>query len=201
VLGLVEEVLGRLGAGPEALAVVAVSDGPGSFTGLRVGIAVAKALALGSGVPLVTAPSLLVRAAGFGRDGERVLALTSALRGEVYAGAWHLASPGKVERLFAPRAIGAAQLGLLPLVDRVVGDCPQLLVDDLSAAVACRMTDLEEAWPAASSLLRLIGVDGGASIVSTAGTWEPTYGRPAEAQAKWEREHGRPLPDPGSHPS
>jgi tRNA threonylcarbamoyladenosine biosynthesis protein TsaB len=201
LLGLIEEVLGRLGAGPEALSVVAVSDGPGSFTGLRVGISVAKALALGSGVPLVTAPSLLVRAAGSGREGERVLAVTSALRGEVYGGAWHLVSSLRVARLFEARAIGSAQLGLLPLVDRVVGDCPQLLVDELRAAVACRFTDLEEAWPSASSLLGLIGVDGGESAVSAPAIWEPTYGRPAEAQAKWEREHGRPLPDPGSQAS
>ena len=30
----------------------------------------------------------------------------------------------------------------------------------------------------------------------TVGEWEPVYGRPAEAQARWEKAHGRPLPDP-----
>ena len=44
-------------------------------------------------------------------------------------------------------------------------------------------------------LLALVGVRGGAARIESVQAWEPVYGRPAEAQARWETTHGRPLPD------
>ena len=50
---MIEEVLAELGASFEDLTRVAVCTGPGSFTGLRVGISAARGLALGRGIPAV----------------------------------------------------------------------------------------------------------------------------------------------------
>jgi len=199
LLPLIEQVLGRLGARIDDLALVAVSDGPGSFTGLRVGISVAKALALSARIPLVSAPSLLVRAAGAAGPGERVLALSSALRREAFAGAWQFDHDGGVVELFSPRAIGLKQLSAIPPVDRIVGDGPAELIADLCAHLGVGSV-VAEAWPSAMGLLRLAEMVGGTRRITEPATWEPTYGRPAEAQAKWEREHGRPLPDSGVDP-
>ena len=44
-------------------------------------------------------------------------------------------------------------------------------------------------------LLDLVGRPGGAVRVEPVEGWQPVYGRPAEAQARWETAHGRPLPD------
>ena len=200
MLSLIEQVLRPLGAGPSDLALVAVSDGPGSFTGLRVGIAAAKALALGGGIPLWTAPSLLVRAIGAGRPGERVLAVSPALRGEVYAGAWHVRPAVRVVELLRPRTLGPADLGDLPAFDRVVGDGPDDLLSDLAQRAGVPVIGGPAGWPSAEGLLQLIDVPGGARLVEDPAAWEPTYGRPAEAQAKWERSHGRPLPDSSNRP-
>ena len=60
---LVEDVLRRVGFGAEALQAVGVALGPGSFTGLRIGLAFAKGLAMAQGLPLVGVSTLDVVAA------------------------------------------------------------------------------------------------------------------------------------------
>jgi tRNA threonylcarbamoyladenosine biosynthesis protein TsaB len=58
LLGLVDEALAATGLTLAGLSAIACGAGPGSFTGLRVGMAVAKGLALPTGLPLVLASSL-----------------------------------------------------------------------------------------------------------------------------------------------
>src|ERR1700732_2153072 len=94
LLPAIQSLLRRAGASLDDLRGIALSDGPGSFTGLRVGAAVAKALVHARSLPLWTAPSLLVRAAGVARGNELVLAIASALRGEVYAAAYRFLPEG-----------------------------------------------------------------------------------------------------------
>jgi hypothetical protein len=68
---------------------------------------------------------------------------------------------------------------------------------DLAAlAASCGARIAADVPPRAAWLLELLGRDGGTTEVGNVQSWEPVYGRPAEAQAKWEREHGRALPDP-----
>jgi len=64
----------------EHLSGVAVTRGPGSFTGLRVGIAVAKGLTLARGLPLIGVPTLDVVAAAQGRDRRPLCAALQAGR-------------------------------------------------------------------------------------------------------------------------
>src|SRR2546422_9664629 len=49
--------------------------------------------------------------------------------------------------------------------------------------------------PAATLLLALLEREGSGRTIGDPATAEPVYGRPAEAQARWEARHGRPLPD------
>ncbi|RLD00062.1 MAG: tRNA (adenosine(37)-N6)-threonylcarbamoyltransferase complex dimerization subunit type 1 TsaB [Chloroflexi bacterium] len=72
--------LEQLGLGAEHLSGVAVTRGPGSFTGLRVGVALAKGLALARGLPLVGVPTLDVVAAAQGRDRRPLCAVLQAGR-------------------------------------------------------------------------------------------------------------------------
>jgi len=73
--------LERLGLGVEHLSGVAVTRGPGSFSGLRVGMAVAKGLALAQGLALISVPTLDVVAAAQGRDRRPLCAVLQAGRG------------------------------------------------------------------------------------------------------------------------
>src|ERR1043166_1279262 len=78
-------LLAKHGLGKQDLGAFAVASGPGSFTGLRVGLAAIKALAEILGKPIV-AVSLLEAIATSFPDSGKILALMDAGRGEVYVG-------------------------------------------------------------------------------------------------------------------
>jgi tRNA threonylcarbamoyladenosine biosynthesis protein TsaB len=90
-----DALFARAGVRPQDLAGITVGTGPGSYTGLRVGIAVAKGLARGLGVPLRGEPSLAVMAAGklSAAQLKGVFAL-DARRGNVYAGVYRWTPEG-----------------------------------------------------------------------------------------------------------
>jgi tRNA threonylcarbamoyladenosine biosynthesis protein TsaB len=195
LLPAVEKLLQRAGASLDDLRGIALSDGPGSFTGLRVGASVAKALVQARSLPLWTAPSLLVRAAGVARGDELVLSIANALRGEVYAAAYRFLPEG-IRTELTPSVHRPDELvsrALQPAA--IVGEAPAEIVAILESWVGRRMIGPPEGSPRAARLLDLIGRRGGAREVEAVREWEPVYGRPAEAQARWESAHGRPLPD------
>jgi tRNA threonylcarbamoyladenosine biosynthesis protein TsaB len=184
LMSAIETCLERSGAGYDDLEGLALADGPGSFTGLRVSAAVARALVRVRPMPLWVTSSLLVCAAGAGATpDEVVIALSNALRGELFAAAYRF-RPGAVECLLPPTVLAPAEVLL-----RVPG--PTRLAGPSAATLGG-----EPSWPDAAGLLALVGVAGGVHLVTDPARWEPVYGRPAEAQAKWEREHGRPLENP-----
>ena len=81
--------LERVHISPDRLKAVAVTRGPGSYTGLRVGMAVAKGLALARGLPMVGVPTLDVVAAGQGGAGEPLCAILQAGRGRISVAIYH----------------------------------------------------------------------------------------------------------------
>jgi tRNA threonylcarbamoyl adenosine modification protein YeaZ len=83
VLPRIEGLLATEGLRPRDVEAVAVDVGPGSFTGVRVGVTTAKSLAFALGVPAVPVESLLVLAEA-APTSEPVLALRDAGRGTVY---------------------------------------------------------------------------------------------------------------------
>jgi len=197
LLPMVVRALARREVTLDDVEALALSDGPGSFTGLRVGAAVAKALVHARGVPLYAAPSLMVRAAGVApQDGALVLALSDALRGEVYAGAFRFV-PGRVTVELAPAVRRPEALAdLLPRPEHLVGDLPIPVAEVVERWAAQRLVRSPEGAARAVALLDLTTREGGARRLEEVTAWEPDYGRPAEAQARWETAHGRPLPDP-----
>ena len=195
LLPMIQTLLRRAGASLDDVSGIVLSDGPGSFTGLRVGASVAKALVLARRLPLWVAPSLLVRAAGVARADEMVLAVAGALRGEVYAAAYRFL-PERIHTELAPSVRRPDQLvhgGLTPAV--VVGEAPAEIIAVLEGWVGRPVIGPPDGSPHATRLLGLVGRAGGARQVDAVSEWEPVYGRPAEAQARWEMAHGRPLSD------
>jgi tRNA threonylcarbamoyladenosine biosynthesis protein TsaB len=87
----VVDAMGRAGVGWTDLAAIAVGVGPGAFTGLRIGIATARALAAANGLPLRRVSSLAALAAGI--DAPLRLPLIDARRGEVFGALYEGGEP------------------------------------------------------------------------------------------------------------
>jgi len=86
---LIERVLGEAGWSPPQLDRIAVGTGPGSFTGLRVGIALAQGIAEGLEIPLVGVGSLRAMAWAASRGDERTrVPVIDARRGELFLAAY-----------------------------------------------------------------------------------------------------------------
>lgn len=95
---LMEQVLESAGTSLGGLSAVAVSLGPGSFTGLRVGLALAKGVCFGKGIALVGVPTLDCIAEGLSLGEGLAVPVKDARRGEIYFSIYR-ASGGAVRRL------------------------------------------------------------------------------------------------------
>ena len=200
LLPLIQEVLARQGAELADLDGVLVTDGPGSFTGLRIGAAVAKALVYTRGLELWSAPSLLVQAAGCVPDcSGRILAVADALRGDIFAAMYRFPG-GRIEVDVPPGVFRPAELVAdVPRPKLVVGHLRSELLAPFDGWIDGGTLLLVDARPSAGVLLQLLGQAGGLQRIEPdqVAHWEPEYGRPAEAQARWETAHGRPIHHPG----
>ena len=85
LLPAIEDLLNTTGISRKSIQALAVGTGPGSFTGLRVGLATAKGLASVLGVPTIPVPSLDALVFPLLKKGSAVLAVADARKGEVYA--------------------------------------------------------------------------------------------------------------------
>ncbi len=113
-LAAVDRLLGDSGLGSEAVTHVAVSAGPGSFTGLRVGMAAAKGFCFGWGLPIVPVPTLHALASRFRVGEAAVCPVLDAKKKEVYAGVFRW-KEGECVRVAPDRAVNPRDLpGLLP---------------------------------------------------------------------------------------
>jgi tRNA threonylcarbamoyladenosine biosynthesis protein TsaB len=120
----------------DAVERMGVGTGPGSFTGLRIGVATARALAQARGLPLVGVSTLVVLARRLAAEFEGTsLAVLDARRGEAFAAAWRGG-----EAVLAPAAVRpdalAARAAALPPPVRAAGDGSVHFRDELQAAGA-----------------------------------------------------------------
>ena len=198
--GAVAQLLDEAKLRPADLAAIAVGIGPGSFTGLRIGLSYAKGLVFASkakivGVPGLDAIAVAALESPAARPGARVCALTDARKDEVYAALYEIVADG-LEKV--------SQDVVMPLV-RVIShlDRHTILAGDYlanDAAVLAREKGLEVTVlepSAMESRGRYVAALGAAAIASgksdSADTLEPLYVRPPDAIAA----SGQPKPTEG----
>lgn len=115
LLPMVDSLLAEAGITLKDLDALAYSRGPGAFTGVRIGAAVAQGLAFGVDLPVVTVSSLQTLAQGMYREhgAERVLTVFDARMNEVYVGAYEKDAAGIMQPLL-PERLGAADSLVIP---------------------------------------------------------------------------------------
>jgi tRNA threonylcarbamoyladenosine biosynthesis protein TsaB len=153
LLPALERLLARLGAAPRDIANIVVGLGPGSYTGVRVGVATALGLARGSGAALRGVASMEALAWGELKPGQTGSVLLDARADELYFATYRRAAGG-LEVLTAPCITTRAELpSLLVPGARLFADD-----DALRAADLATRTDLEiarDVAPRARPLLDL----------------------------------------------
>lgn len=185
LLSAVDAVLSRAGLDLGGLEAVACAVGPGSFTGLRVGVAAAQGLAEGRGLPVVGVPTLEAYAHGLSGVEGTLCPMVDARKQEVYVAGYRWEGEGPVE-LWAPVACSPEDLA-----DRVgeggallAGEGAAVYRERLEAALGSRgrfgPTDLAFSNAGRVALLGAGRVAKGAGGDPAA--LRPVYGRPSEAE-------------------
>jgi tRNA threonylcarbamoyladenosine biosynthesis protein TsaB len=193
------------------LAAVAVSLGPGSFTGLRVGLALAKGLCFGRGLPLVGVPTLDVMAEVFAGTEGVVVPVRDARRGEIYFGLYDAAggTPRRLSdyRALAPDALADELLALGKATGEnakrfvLVGDALARYGGTLRSRLGARMVEAAEVmWPPRPAMVAALGGRMlAAGKVADLDGIEPIYVRASEAErsalGKADRGEGRDTKD------
>ena len=106
---MAEDLLKQCGVDVSQLDAVAVANGPGSFTGIRIGVAAAKGLAWGAELPCCGTSTLASMAVGLGAWQGYVCPVMDARRGQVYNALFHV-DCGKYTRIRDDRAISLRDL-------------------------------------------------------------------------------------------
>jgi tRNA threonylcarbamoyladenosine biosynthesis protein TsaB len=179
----IERVLAESNTPPGALAAIAVDVGPGLFTGLRVGVAAAKAFAFALSLPVVAVRSteaLREAAARTLGDDHVIVPVVDMRRGEV---AWEL-EVGDVE-IGTPETLALRLSAAGPVA--LVGDGSRRLGDDLVSSVGAHLVEDEELLaPSVEAVGRLGILRLGQGVLEDAISVAPVYLRQADAVINYE---------------
>ena len=143
LMPIVEHLFQNTGLSPESVDAIAVAVGPGSFTGIRIGVSAAKGLAFALDKPAVGVSTLAAMARNAAFAGGLIVCAMDARRQQVY-NALFAAEDGVLTRLTPDRAVSLADLAeelrADPRPKTVVGDGAAMCADFLEAAgVPCRL--------------------------------------------------------------
>ncbi len=170
------------------ISAVAVDTGPGLFTGLRVGIAAAKAMAHALRVPMIGISSLDLLAWPLRHTDRELVAVIDARRGEVFH-ARYRPTPGGVQRLTEPEVAQPdelrAELQATDVEYLLVGDGALRHADTFADIVRVDMAEQFLAYPSAASLVQLAHARAIREDFVQPWQLEPMYLRPPDAEINW----------------
>ncbi len=190
LLGEIERSVEEAG-GWTAIDRIAVGVGPGSFTGLRIGIATARALAQARGISIAPVSSLAALARGISESDATApaLPLIDARRGEVFAALYDAGGAEVWPPFVAPPAELADRLQTMDWTPLAAGDGALRFGAELEAAGA---TVAPPENPIHRVAARHVCAVGEAAIEATPDQIQPLYLRPPDAKRWLERDRGIP---------
>jgi tRNA threonylcarbamoyladenosine biosynthesis protein TsaB len=179
VLPSVAECLAEAGVDVTKITRVVCGAGPGSFTSLRIAASVGKGIAVGIGCPVYAVSSLLLTIASTPQamnDDGVFMSVLPAMREEWFALLAEVQT-GIITAKGDPFIVGEAELTNTARQRgaQLIGPRQSISATPHARGVAVLLDQILASGP--------VSID----------TWEPDYGRLAEAQVRWEAAHGRPL--------
>lgn len=173
---------------------IAVDIGPGLFTGLRVGIASAMAVAHGLGVPMVGVSSLDLGAHAASHPDRLIVPCYDARRGEVFSAKYRSVS-GQLERISEPAASTPEELAsdVAELSEEVLllGDGSQRYREHFESVSGVEFAGPGLSYPSARSLVEIAREKAVAGEAVPPGEIQPLYIRLPDAEINWKVRDGR----------
>jgi len=189
----IEFVCGSVGMRLDQVSVVAVDIGPGLFTGLRVGIATAKAIAQSLRVPMIGLSSLDLLAHQVRWSHSLIVPVIDARRGEVFS-AFYRRVPGGVQRVSDYRVWSADDLAdeITSYAEDalLVGDGALRYRDVLDRDRGIEFGGLGVAYPSATDLVELAHPKALREEFVQVSELAPLYLRKADAEINWQSRTG-----------
>ncbi|GAB6934709.1 MAG: tRNA (adenosine(37)-N6)-threonylcarbamoyltransferase complex dimerization subunit type 1 TsaB [Bacillota bacterium] len=185
----VRQLMAEVGVTPRALSAVAVAKGPGSYTGVRIGVTTAKTMAWALDIPLVGVSTLQVLAANVPDFPGLVVPLFDARRQRVYAGVYRC-TRGEVTAVRPDRVLPVAdlvaELAATGEAVAVVGDDAARFYDAFAVGLGERLwlAPPELGIPRAACLARLARQRLLAGAVDAVHEFAPAYLQASEAERK-----------------
>lgn len=185
LMPIVEHILKNTGLTVADMDAIAVAAGPGSFTGIRIGVAAAKGLAFAADKPAVGVSTLAAMARNVAFCDGLVICAMDARRQQVYNALFE-AKDGQLTRLTPDRAIAleelAEELRNDPRPKTVVGDGAKLCLAHLAeAGIPCRLAPAHLVMQNAMSVALEAEAMAAEGKLVSAQALEPVYLRPAQA--------------------
>ena len=185
LMPIVEHILKNTGLTVADMDAIAVAAGPGSFTGIRIGVAAAKGLAFAADKPAVGVSTLAAMARNVAFCDGLVICAMDARRQQVYNALFE-AKDGQLTRLTPDRAIAleelAEELRSDPRPKTVVGDGARLCFAHLTeAGISCRLAPAHLVMQNAMSVALEAETMAAEGRLVSAQALEPVYLRPAQA--------------------
>lgn len=175
----------------EQLELIAVSRGPGSFTGLRIGMATAEAMAYALDLPLVAVDTLEAIAYNLPVAGVRLIPVLDAQKGNLYVGSYRWEKDRLVEtepvRIAAAQDLAAQlQAGEGPAI--LMGECHRVPGTDNCGQVTLAPESARLPRGSSAAILGAAQYVPGGNLHAYFGM-DPFYIRRSEAEELWEKRH------------
>jgi len=185
LMPIVEHILKNTGLSVADMDAIAVAAGPGSFTGIRIGIAAAKGLAFAAEKPCIGVSTLSAMARNVAFCDGLIICAMDARRNQIYNALFE-AKDGVLTRLTPDRAIALAELAEELRTDTrpkiVVGDGAKLCLQFLEeTAIPCRLAPPHLLMQSAASVALEAEQLAAQGAFVSAQALEPVYLRPAQA--------------------
>jgi tRNA threonylcarbamoyladenosine biosynthesis protein TsaB len=189
IIPIIDSLTRAQGWSPRDVEHLYVSAGPGSFTGLRIGVTMAKTMALATGVKLVAVPTTRVLVENAPRDAKHVIVVLDAKRDQIFTARFERESSGWVEHESARLHSLSAMLERAPRPVHLLGEGIPFHEKFVREDASVILTNPSDWRPRASIVARIGAEMARQNQFIDPDRFTPIYIRRPEAEEKFDAQH------------